>query len=482
MKVVTRFAPSPTGALHLGGARTALFAYLWAMHAQGTFLLRIEDTDTQRSEQKHIDEIMQSMKWLGLEWSEPLWYQSKRMDVYASYVKKLLESGHAYYCTCSAEDIERMREEARVRGEQPKYNGACRNKSLLYTQGAVVRLKTPYDTEIMFHDSVKGTIRINTKELDDMILCRADGTPTYNLAVVVDDHEMGVTHVIRGDDHIANTPKQILLYNALEFPIPQFAHVPMILGADKQKLSKRHGATAVIDYKKQGFLPQAMVNYLVRLGWSYGDEELFSMQRLIELFTLEQLNPSPSAVDFDKLRWINAHYIKTLPAEYVARYMYDFFEQALSQRKITRSRSSFRYMKCSNDHDYLDFIITIVYAYKERVHTLVELAEQSMCLFVFYEDLDYSLATQQIYNGVDYLDTIEKELALLSCWTMDSITQLLHTYMQKHNLQNKDILPSLRFALTALKGGPDVPVLLLLLGKEESLLRINRFLLYSLKR
>lgn len=476
MKVVTRFAPSPTGALHLGGARTALFSYLWAMHTNGRFLLRIEDTDTERSKQEHTDAILESMRWLGLTWDEPLWYQSQRKDIYTHYVNVLLETGHAYYCTCSPEEVEEMRERAKAKGEQPKYDGTCREKGLSYTQGAVVRLKTPHDREIVIDDGVRGTVRIHTKELDDMVLCRADGMPTYNLAVVVDDHEMGVTHVIRGDDHVANTPKQILIYEALGFTPPHFAHVPMILGSDKQKLSKRHGATAVIEYEKQGYLPQAMVNYLVRLGWSYGDEELFTMEELIQYFTIEGLNSAPSAIDFDKLRWINAHYIKTLPVEYIAHQLRPFIEDICSMNTITATHASTRYMQCGTEEEYTSLLIDIVYAYRERVHTLVELAEQSICCLLHYTALDYSLIPKQAEKGKEYLVDIRKELEALSSWTHDAILSLLQDYMKARELQNKDVLPSLRFALTALKGGPDVPVLLTILGKEESLLRIDRFL------
>lgn len=476
MKVITRFAPSPTGALHLGGARTALFSYLWAMHTQGTFLLRIEDTDTERSKDEHTNGILQSMRWLGLTWSEPLWYQSKRRAVYKHYVEQLIESGHAYYCTCSVEDVEKMREEARARGEQPKYDGRCREKGLPYTQGAVVRLKTPYNTEIILDDMVKGRIVTNTKELDDMVLCRADGMPTYNLAVVVDDNEMGITHIIRGDDHIANTPKQILLYKALGFPLPQFAHVPMILGSDKQKLSKRHGATAVIEYEKQGFLPQAMVNYLVRLGWSHGDEELFTMEKLIECFTIDAISSSPSAIDFDKLRWINAHYIKTLSVDYIAQEVEPFINECCSTHGVTDTHASCRFLACKELSTYNDFIREIVLAYRERVQTLVELAEHTLCLFVNHTELDYTSVPKQAQNGKGYLVELSQEIAELTSWTQDTLTVCLQDYMNRRGLQNKDVLPSLRFALTACKGGPDVPVLLTLLGKEESLLRIARFL------
>ncbi|MBO4368523.1 MAG: glutamate--tRNA ligase, partial [Desulfovibrio sp.] len=275
--VVTRFAPSPTGHLHLGGARTAIFNWLLARHFGGTFRLRIEDTDLLRSKQEYTDSILASMRWLGLNWDGELVYQTKRTELYNAYVEKLLASGHAYYCSCTAEEVEAMRVKAKASGLKPRYDGHCRDLGLGPGNGRCVRLRVPDTGRIVFDDLVKGSIATDVKELDDMVIRRADGMPTYNMAVVVDDHEMGLTHIIRGDDHVSNTPKQILLYEALGLPVPRFGHVPMILGKDKQKLSKRHGAKAVIEYEKDGLLPEALVNYLARLGWSHGDQELFTM-------------------------------------------------------------------------------------------------------------------------------------------------------------------------------------------------------------
>ena len=286
-KIVTRFAPSPTGHLHIGGGRTAIFCWLLARHFGGEFRLRIEDTDATRSRQEYTDSILASMKWLGLDWDGDLTYQSKRLDIYNAYIDRLLETGHAYWCECTPEEVEAMREEARAKGEKPRYNGKCRERGLTAGPGRVVRLRVPDEGRIVFDDMVKGPIAVDVSELDDMILRRTDGMPTYNMAVVVDDHEMGVTHVVRGDDHVSNTPKQILLYQALGFEVPTFGHVPMICGPDHQKLSKRHGARAVIEYEQDGLLPQALVNYLVRLGWSHGDQEIFSLKELVEFFKAE---------------------------------------------------------------------------------------------------------------------------------------------------------------------------------------------------
>ena len=267
-KVVTRFAPSPTGHLHIGGARTAIFCWLLARHFGGEFHLRIEDTDLLRSKQEYTDSILASMRWLGLDWDGPLNYQTQRTELYNSYVDKLLETGHAYWCSCTPEEVEAMREKARAQGLKPRYNGCCRERNLGPGEGRCVRLKAPQAGKVVFDDMVKGRIAVDVSELDDMVIRRADGMPTYNMAVVVDDYEMGITHVIRGDDHVSNTPRQILIYEALGLPVPTFGHVPMILGPDRQKLSKRHGARAVIEYQNDGLLPQALVNYLVRLGWS----------------------------------------------------------------------------------------------------------------------------------------------------------------------------------------------------------------------
>ncbi|MDE7064040.1 MAG: glutamate--tRNA ligase, partial [Desulfovibrionaceae bacterium] len=312
-KVVTRFAPSPTGHLHIGGARTAIFCWLLARHFGGEFRLRIEDTDLLRSKQEYTDSILASMRWLGLDWDGEPTYQTQRTDVYNKYVDRLLETGHAYWCSCTPEEVEAMREQARARGRKPRYDGRCRTRDVGPGEGHCVRLKAPVTGKVVFDDLVKGPIAVDVSELDDMVLRRSDGMPTYNMAVVVDDYEMGVTHVLRGDDHVSNTPKQILIYEALGLPLPRFGHVPMILGPDRQKLSKRHGARAVIEYEQDGLLPQALVNYLVRLGWSHGDQEIFAPDELVALFDGAGLNAAPAAFDPDKLQWLNAHYMRSMP-------------------------------------------------------------------------------------------------------------------------------------------------------------------------
>src|SRR5512137_2732890 len=305
-----RFAPSPTGYLHIGGARTALFNWLLARKTGGTFILRIEDTDVARSTQESVDAILQGMEWLGLDWDEGPFYQSDNFPLYREYVQKLLDEGKAYRCRCTPEELEAKRELAMKEGRKPKYDGTCRSLNIGPDTPSAVRFRAPEDGATCFDDLIKGPISFSNEELDDLIIQRSDGTPTYNFTVVIDDASMTITHVIRGDDHINNTPRQILLYEALGYPVPKFAHVPMILGADKSRLSKRHGATSVIAYRDQGFLPEALVNYLVRLGWSHGDEEIFSREELVEKFTIEAVGKSAGVFNPDKLLWLNHHYIK----------------------------------------------------------------------------------------------------------------------------------------------------------------------------
>jgi glutamyl-tRNA synthetase len=307
-----RFAPSPTGYLHIGGARTALFNYLLARQQHGTFILRIEDTDIERSTQESTDAILQAMEWLGLEYDEGPFFQSDRFDLYRAKVARLLKEGKAYRCYCTVEELEKKREAALASGGKIGYDGTCRNRTDHPADAPfVVRFRTPHDGMTTFLDRIKGPISFNNEELDDLIIQRTDGTPTYNFVVVVDDAEMRITLVIRGDDHINNTPRQIHIYQALGAPVPEFAHVPMILGADKKRLSKRHGATSVMAYREMGYLPEALVNYLVRLGWSYGDQEIFSKQELIEKFSMESVGRAAGVFNPDKLLWLNEHYIKT---------------------------------------------------------------------------------------------------------------------------------------------------------------------------
>src|SRR5664280_2878338 len=306
----TRFAPSPTGFLHIGGARTALFNWLFARHSGGEFVLRIEDTDQERSTDESTRAILDAMTWLGLNWDEGPHFQAQRVDLHRQMVQKLIDENKAYFCICTPEELEAKRKQALATGRKPKYDGTCRDKKLSKSAGSVVRFRGAQGGVTIVEDLIKGNISFNNDELDDLVIERSDGYPTYNFAVVIDDALMNITHVIRGDDHVNNTPRQILMYQALGFDVPKFAHVPMILGSDKARLSKRHGATSVMAYKEMGYLPEALVNYLVRLGWSHGDQEIFSLDELVSLFTLDSVGKSPAVFNPEKLLWLNAHYIK----------------------------------------------------------------------------------------------------------------------------------------------------------------------------
>lgn len=458
MKVVTRFAPSPTGHLHIGGGRTAIFCWLLARHFGGEFRLRIEDTDTERSKQEYTDSILASMKWLGLDWDGDLTYQSQRKDVYNKYVDKLLETGHAYYCDCSVEEVEAMREVARAKGEKPRYNGKCRERGLGYAEGRVVRLKVPAEGRVVFDDMVKGLIAVDVNELDDMVLRRADGMPTYNMAVVVDDYEMGVTHVVRGDDHVSNTPKQILIYQALGLAVPTFGHVPMILGPDKQKLSKRHGARAVVEYQQDGLLPEALVNYLVRLGWSHGDQEIFSLQELVKLFDGKNLNSSAAAFDPDKLQWLNGYYLKHTPLDKAVELTRPFIEKS----------------GLSLDGKNAEAAISL---YIERASNLNDLAEQVKPYLQNIEDVVFEEKALNALDGQGK-EQIKNVLALVrdTEFTAENLEHVIHDYVETSGVKFKLVGTPLRSALIGLAGGPSIHLIMFALGKAETIKRLERVL------
>src|SRR5690606_23967768 len=327
MTVVTRFAPSPTGYLHVGGARTALFCYLFARHHGGQFELRIEDTDTERSTEASVQAIFDGMQWLGLEYDNEVRFQSKNLPRYHECLEQLLAKKQAYYCDCSKERLEKLREKQIKSGEKPKYDGKCRDLNLSKSPETIVRFKTPQTGQITFTDLVRGEITVANNELDDLVIARADGMPTYNFSVVVDDADMAITHVIRGDDHVNNTPRQINLYKALGFSIPEFAHVPMILGDDGARLSKRHGAVSVMQYAEDGYLPEAVLNYLVRLGWSHGDQEIFSKEEMIAHFSFNNVSRAASAFNTQKLDWINHHYMQEADSKRLAILMAERLEK-----------------------------------------------------------------------------------------------------------------------------------------------------------
>ena len=457
-EVITRFAPSPTGHLHLGGARTAIFNWLLARHFGGKFCLRIEDTDLLRSKQEYTDSILASMRWLGLDWDGDLIYQTKRTDLYNSYVDQLLASKHAYWCSCTSEEVEAMREKARATGQKPRYDGHCRDLGLGPGEGRCVRLRLPESGRISFTDLVKGPIAVDVQELDDFVIRRADGMPTYNMAVVVDDHEMGLTHIIRGDDHISNTPKQILLYQALGLEIPKFGHVPMILGKDKQKLSKRHGAKAVIEYEKDGLLPEALVNYLARLGWSHGDQELFTIDELIQYFDGTNLNPSQACFDDVKLSWCNAHVMRGLDLEALAAKVQPFVVSVgLGEQSIER-------------------LVPLCNMFRERTTDLLGLAQSFKPLLVPAASLEFAAKDKTKHltaTGREHLLKIKEILANLDPFAADPINEALNKYVADNNLRFKEVAPPLRTALMGFMGGSHLHEIMDFLGRAETLARLD---------
>jgi glutamyl-tRNA synthetase len=417
--------------------------------------LRIEDTDLERSRQEYTDSILASMRWLGLDWDgEPI-YQRRRTKIYAGYVERLLASGHAYWCSCTPEDVEKMREEARAKGAKPRYNGRCRERGLGPGSGRVVRFKLPLSGKVVYEDMVKGTVAVDVAELDDMVVLRSDGMPVYNMAVVADDHEMGITHVVRGDDHVPNTPRQILLFQALNLPLPRFAHVPMILGPDRQKLSKRHGARAVIEYEQDGLLPQALVNYLVRLGWSHGDQEIFSLEELVRHFNGSNLNPASAAFDPEKLQWLNGHYLRETPVDELARLVAPFVQDVSSPERLRE----------------------LVPLYRERAATLVELAKSMRPLLCTTEELEYdpNAAAKSLNDeGRARLAALRPMLAAAEDFSAEALEKRIHAYVETNGLTFKKVAPALRAALTGVSGGPSLPDILQVLGRKETLARLDR--------
>jgi len=461
MSIVTRFPPSPTGYLHIGGARTALFNYLLARKYGGRFILRIEDTDLARSTPEMTEAILEGMRWLGLDWDEGPYLQSERTAIYNEHVEKLVASGHAYFCDCSPEEVEAMREQARQAGQKPKYNGRCRERGLGPGPGRVVRFKTPQAGKIVFEDMVKGTIAWDVQELDDFIIRRADGSPIYQLAVVVDDALMGVTHVLRGDDHQSNTPKQILLYEALGFPLPRFGHVPMILGPDKQKLSKRHGAMSVMAYKEMGFLPEAMVNYLVRLGWAHGDDEIFSSEELLEKFSLDGLGRSPSVFDINKLTWVNSHYIKTSPPERLVPLLAEFLTSMLGAPVPPQ------------------LVLQVVPLYQPRAKTLREMAEAARFFFVPAVDLTYD--TQAVHTHLtpearQHLAALAQRFAQVDSFTVEALEGVVGAYLGEVGAPFKAIAQPLRVALTGGTVSPGLFETMAVLGQDQIVEHLERAL------
>ncbi len=455
-----RFAPSPTGYLHIGGARTALFNYLLAKKEQGAFVLRIEDTDVARSTQESVDAILDAMEWLGLSYDEGPIYQSDRFDLYKQKVQQLLDEGKAYRCYCTAEELDAKREKAKQEGRKPKYDGTCRNRTDQPDAPYVVRFKLPEDgEETTFVDRIKGSISFRHEELDDLIIQRTDGTPTYNFVVVIDDAEMGINLVIRGDDHINNTPRQILLYQALSYPIPEFAHVPMILGSDKKRLSKRHGATSVMAYQEMGYLPEALINYLVRLGWSSGDEEIFSLEDLINKFSLDNVGRSAGVFNPEKLLWLNSHYIKTGDPQRLAELLKPF----LSEKGIE--------IELGPD------LVEVVKSLQERSATLVEMAAGAE--FYYTDPVVYNEKGKKKFLKLDQqfiFETILDKLNQCDEFVEEKLEAVFAEILAATELKFGKVAQPLRFALTGGAASPGIYDILQILGKERSLQRVEQAL------
>ncbi len=455
-KIVTRFPPSPTGYLHIGGARTALFNWLFARQKHGKFILRIEDTDKIRSTEEATRAIIESMRWLGLDWDEGPVFQSQRTDLYNTTIERLISAGHAYYCHCTPEELETKRKEAMKRGAKPKYDGKCRELGLGPAPGAVVRLKTPLTGTTEFDDRIKGHIRFDNSELDDLIIKRSDGSPTYHLAVVADDIDLGVNVIIRGDDHVNNTPRQILIYQALEKPIPEYAHVPMILGPDKTRLSKRHGAMSVLAYKEMGYLPQALLNSLVRLGWSYGNQERFTIDELIEKFSLENVGKSAGVFNTEKLLDLNAWYIRNSSDSFLVKELVPFLQ-----------KQGFDVTDESN-------IMKIVPLLKNRSKTLAEMAEQSR--FYFEKDIAYDETIIAKFCKPSILPLLKDLLAMfenMHGFSKQELEDAFVSFMEKNNIKLKKIAQPLRVALTGKTVSPGIFEVMEVLGKNRVIKRLR---------
>jgi glutamyl-tRNA synthetase len=454
--IITRFPPAPTGYLHIGGARTALFNWLFARQHGGKFVLRIEDTDKARSTEEATRAILDSLQWLGLDWDEGPYFQSQRHPIYERFIQRLLSSGKAYYCHCTPEELKRKREEARAQGLKPKYDGRCRELGLGPGPGSVVRLSIPRSGNTQFRDLIKGPITFDNEELDDLILKRADGSPTYHLAVVADDLDMGVTHVIRGDDHVNNTPRQILIYQALGEPLPQYAHVPMVLGKDRTRLSKRHGATSVLAYRDMGYLSHALLNALARLGWSYGDQEKFSIEELIEKFSLDNVGKSAGIFNAEKLLDLNAQYIRESDTAYLAKGLIPFLHSlgctALDQDKVGQA----------------------VETLKMRSRTLAEMAEGA--LFYFQDEITYEPKGDKKFlktNILELMQDIKGRLEDASDFSQKGLEALFFGFLEEKGTKLGRIAQPLRVALTGKTASPGLFEVMEVLGKEKVLKRLT---------
>lgn len=461
MTVRTRFAPSPTGFLHVGGARTALFSWLYARKHGGKFILRIEDTDLERSTQASVNAILEGMTWLGLDYDEGPFYQTKRFDQYNQAIDQLLEKGLAYRCSCSRERLDELRETQMANKQKPRYDGHCRHADVSADEPHVIRFKNPGEGAVEFNDMVRGAIRVANAELDDLIIRRTDGSPTYNLTVVVDDADMGITQVIRGDDHINNTPRQINLLNALELPVPEYAHLPMILGDDGARLSKRHGAVSVMQYKEDGYLPEALLNYLVRLGWSHGDQEIFSVDEMVQAFEVTDVNKAPSAFNTEKLNWLNQHYIKQDDSKRIA----NLLSAHMGDLGIDPSQGA--------------DLVQVVECQRERASTLVELAD--ICAFYYrdFDEYDAKAAKKALKPmAVEPLLAVKEKLNAVVDWQRADIHQVIADTVAALDVGFGKVAMPLRIAVTGGAPSPDLDLTMELVGKTACLRRIDAAVSY----
>lgn len=454
---VTRFAPSPTGDLHIGGVRTALYSWIVARQAGGTFRLRIEDTDTERSTERSTQVILEGLKWLGLNYDGELVYQSKRFDVYNRIIDEMIAKGLAYYCWCSPEELEAMRLEQQAKGEKIRYNGKYRHGGEpVAGVTPVVRFKNPLEGAVSWEDKVRGHITIANEELDDWVIRRSDGAPTYNFCVVIDDAEAGVSLVVRGEDHVSNTPKQINLYQALGLKVPEFAHVPMILGDDGQRLSKRHGATNVLDYQKEGYLPHAILNYLVRLGWAHGDQEIFSMDEILQYFRIDRVNSSASQFNTEKLRWLNQHYLKESTPEAL-------LPELLPQLEALQIKGD------------KDLILQAIPHYQERAKTLKEMAENMAWIWRTPETYPED-AVKKAFKGqetANLLADLARRLEALPEFNVETVHHALEACVQENNVGFGKVGQPARLAITGGSPSPDLAITFTLAGKNETVKRLK---------
>jgi glutamyl-tRNA synthetase len=465
MEVITRFAPSPTGYLHVGGARTALFSYLFARANKGKFILRIEDTDKQRSTKESVDAIFAGMAWLGMENDGEVYFQSKRFPRYQEKVQQLVDQGKAYYCTCSKQRLDEIREAQMQAGGKPRYDGKCRDLNLPNSEDAVIRFRNPQQGEVVFDDYVRGVISTANKELDDLIIARPDGTPTYNFTVVIDDIDMKISHVIRGDDHINNTPRQINIYMAFAAELPKFAHLPMILGDDGARLSKRHGAVSVMEYADDGYLPEALLNYLVRLGWSHEDQELFTKTEMIDLFDLKKVNKAPSAFNTSKLNWINQQYIQQADTTRLAE---------LLQKRLTVLKVNIP------EHIALQKVVEM---FKERAVTINEMADSALFLFNDISQYDEK-AVKKVFKqaAIKPFETLIKKMQEVTDWQDADLHGLIEQTVNELEVGFGKVGQPLRVALTGQSSGPANDEIMQVLGQAQSIERTENALAFLLKK